>query len=167
MTPPLRLPAYLGALLLTLLAATAWAAGPDTAEPFAYLPQTDVTILSGGKSHEFRAWIADTPLRRSRGLMFIRELAPDRGMLFLYDFPQFAYFWMHNTYISLDLLFIAPDGRIVGMVESAVPLSTDLMESPEPVAGVLEVPGGTAKRLGIQVGDKVIHPAFGSATAKQ
>jgi hypothetical protein len=55
MTPPLRLPAYLGALLLTLLAATAWAAGPDTAEPFAYLPQTDVTILSGGKSHEFRA----------------------------------------------------------------------------------------------------------------
>jgi uncharacterized membrane protein (UPF0127 family) len=157
---PFRLPARLGGLLLTLLAATACVAGPDTAEPFAYLPQTDVTILSGGKSHEFRAWIADTPLRRSRGLMFIRELAPDRGMLFLYDFPQFAYFWMQNTYISLDLLFIAPDGRIVNIAEYTTPLSTRFIESEAPVAAVLEVIAGTAGRLGLKAGDRVMSASI-------
>jgi uncharacterized membrane protein (UPF0127 family) len=160
MSALLRLPASLGGLLLTLLAATACATGPDTAEPFAYLPQTDVTILSGGKSHEFRAWIADTPLRRSRGLMFIRELAPDRGMLFLYDFPQFAYFWMQNTYISLDLLFIAPDGRIVNIAEYTTPLSTRFIESEAPVAAVLEVIAGTAGRLGLKAGDRVMSASI-------
>lgn len=160
MSALLRLPASLGGLLLTLLAATACATGPDTAEPFAYLPQTDVTILSGGKSHEFRAWIADTPLRRSRGLMFIRELAPDRGMLFLYDFPQFAYFWMQNTYISLDLLFIAPDGRIVNIAEYATPLSTRFIGSEAPVAAVLEVIAGTAGRLGLRAGDRVMSASI-------
>jgi uncharacterized membrane protein (UPF0127 family) len=160
MSTPLRLPARLGGLLLTLLAATACAAGPDTAEPFQYLQQTDVTILSGGKSHEFRAWIADTPLSRSRGLMFIRELAADHGMLFLYDSPQFTYFWMQNTYVSLDLLFIGPDGRIVGIAEYATPLSTRLIESEAPVVAVLEVIAGTAGRLGIRVGDRVVSASI-------
>jgi uncharacterized membrane protein (UPF0127 family) len=165
MTPPLRLPARLGALLLTLLAATACAAGPEAAEPFEHLQQADVTILSGDKSHEFRVWIADTPLRRSRGLMFIRELAPDRGMLFLYDFPQFAYFWMHNTYISLDLLFIAPDGRIVNIAEHTTPLSTRFIGSEAPVAAVLEVIAGTAGKLGIREGDRVLQPALAGQEA--
>jgi uncharacterized membrane protein (UPF0127 family) len=160
MTPLLRLPAYLGALLLTLLAATACAAGPDNSEPFEYLQQANVTILSGEESHEFRVWIADTPLRRSRGLMFIRELAPDRGMLFLYDFPQFAYFWMHNTYISLDLLFIAPDGRIVNIAEHTTPLSTRFIGSEAPVAAVLEVIAGTAGRLGLKAGDRVMSASI-------
>jgi uncharacterized membrane protein (UPF0127 family) len=166
MSALLRLPASLGGLLLTLLAATACAAGPDTTEPFAYLPQTDVTILSGEESHEFRVWIADTPLRRSRGLMFIRELAPDRGMLFLYDFPQFAYFWMHNTYISLDLLFIAPDGRIVNIAEHTTPLSTRFIGSEAPVVAVLEVIAGTAHRLGIREGDRVLQPALANAAVQ-
>jgi uncharacterized membrane protein (UPF0127 family) len=163
MSALLRLPAHLGGLLLTLLAATACAAGPDNAEPFEYLQQANVTILSGEESHEFRAWIADTPLRRSRGLMFIRELAPDRGMLFLYDFPQFAYFWMQNTYISLDLLFIAPDGRIVNIAERTTPLSTRFIESEAPVAAVLEVIAGTVHRLGIREGDRVVSASI-SAT---
>jgi uncharacterized membrane protein (UPF0127 family) len=165
MTPPPRLPASLGGLMLTLLAATAWAAGPDNSEPFEYLQQANVTILSGEESHEFRVWIADTPLRRSRGLMFIRELAPDRGMLFLYDFPQFAYFWMHNTYISLDLLFIAPDGRIVNIAEHTTPLSTRFIGSEAPVAAVLEVIAGTAGKLGIREGDRVLQPALAGQEA--
>jgi uncharacterized membrane protein (UPF0127 family) len=163
MSPPLRLPARLGALLLTLLAATACAAGPETTEVFEYLQQADVTILSGDKSHQFRVWIADTPPRRSRGLMFIRELAPDHGMLFLFDFPQFAYFWMQNTYVSLDLLFIAPDGRIVNIAEHTTPLSTRLIESEAPVVAVLEVIAGTAGRLGLRAGDRVLQPAFTGA----
>jgi uncharacterized membrane protein (UPF0127 family) len=160
MSRPLRLPARLGALLLTLLAATACAAGPETAEPFEYLQQADATILSGDKSHEFRVWIADTPLRRSRGLMFIRELAPGRGMLFLYDSPQFAYFWMQNTYVSLDLLFIASDGRIVNIAEYATPLSTRLIGSEAPVTAVLEVIAGTVHRLGIREGDRIVSASI-------
>jgi len=105
-------------------------------------------------------WIADTPLRRSRGLMFIRELAPDRGMLFLYDFPQFAYFWMLNTYVSLDLLFIGPDGRIVNIAEHTTPLSTRMIESEAPVAAVLEVIAGTVQELGIRAGDRVMGAAI-------
>ena len=166
MSPPLRLPARLGALLLALLATTACAAGPDTAEPFEYLQQSDVTILSGERSHQFRVWIADTPLRRSRGLMFIRELAPDRGMLFLYDFPQFAYFWMQNTYVSLDLLFIGPEGRIVNIAEHTTPLSTRMIESEAPVAAVLEVIAGTVDELGIRVGDRVLQSALGVQEAR-
>jgi uncharacterized membrane protein (UPF0127 family) len=166
MSTPLRLPAHLGALLLTLLAATACAAGPETAEPFEHLQQADVTILSGDKSHEFRVWIADTPLRRSRGLMFIRELAPDRGMLFLYDYPQFAYFWMQNTYVSLDMLFIGADGRIVNIVEYATPLSTRLIGSDAPVTAVLEVIAGTVHRLGIRAGDPVLQSTLETTPAR-
>ena len=167
MSAPHRLPARLGGLLLALLAAPAWAAGPDVAEPFQYLPQADVTILSGdNKSHEFRVWIADTPLSRSRGLMFIRELAPGRGMLFLFNTPQFAYFWMQNTYVSLDLLFIGPDGRIVNIAEYTTPLSTRWIESEAPVTAVLEVVAGTTGRLGIRAGDRVLQPAFTHAGAQ-
>jgi uncharacterized membrane protein (UPF0127 family) len=149
---------------LCLAAWLPWAAlavdQPDV-EPLANFPTSQLQIASGGALHKFRIWIADTPMRRSQGLMFVRELEPDRGMLFVSYPARFVYFWMQNTYVSLDLLFIAPDGRIVGMIESAAPLSTDRMESPEPVAGVLEVPGGTSHRLGIKVGDRVLHPAFG------
>ena len=98
--------------------------------------------------------------------MFVRELAPDRGMLFLYDFPQFAYFWMQNTYISLDLLFVGPDGRIVTIAEYTTPLSTRLIESEAPVTAVLEVIAGTADRLGLRAGDRMLQSAFTHAGAQ-
>jgi uncharacterized membrane protein (UPF0127 family) len=81
-------------------------------------------------------------------------------MLFLYDSPQFAYFWMQNTYVSLDLLFIAPDGRIVNIAEYTTPLSTRLIESEAPVAAVLEVIAGTAGRLGLRAGDRVMSASI-------
>ena len=151
--------------LAVLLPWAALALDQRDAEPLTNFPTSQLQIASGGTLHRFRVWIADTPMRRSQGLMFVRELEADRGMLFVSYPARFVYFWMQNTYVSLDLLFVAPDGRIVGMIESAIPLSTDWMESPAPVAGVLEVPGGTAGRLGIKVGDRVLHPSFGRNAA--
>jgi len=130
------------------------------AEPLARFPQSQVSIASGDAHHRFRVWVADTPARHSQGLMFQHRLDPDRGMLFLFDPPRHASFWMYNTYISLDLLFIAPDGRIVNIIENAVPHSLRTLESAAPVRGVLEVAGGTAARLGLKRDDRVTHPAF-------
>jgi len=137
--------------LSACLAATAPAAPPS----FDDLREVNVEVASGQKIHVFRAWVADTPESRARGLMDVRELPPGRAMLFLLDFPQFASFWMKNTYIPLDLLFISPDGRIANIVENAAPMSLDLLESVAPVTAVLEVAGGTTARLDIRSGDHV------------
>jgi hypothetical protein len=81
-------------------------------------------------------------------------------MLFLYEQDRQVAFWMKNTFIPLDLIFADATGRIVGIVERAAPLSTQLIPSPEPVRAVLEVNGGTAERLHIKIGDRLLHPAL-------
>ena len=93
--------------------------------------------------------------------MYVRELPADRGMLFLFEAPQFASFWMKNTYIPLDLLFISPDGRVANIVENATPLSLSLLESVAPVTAVLELAGGTAARLALRAGDRVLMSGVG------
>jgi uncharacterized membrane protein (UPF0127 family) len=130
------------------------------AEPLSRFPQSQVSIDSGKARHRLRVWVADTPARHSQGLMFVRQLDRDRGMLFLFDPPKQTSFWMYNTYIPLDLLFIAPDGRIVNIIEHAEPHSLRPLLSAAAVRGVLEVAAGTAKRLGLKSGDRVTHPAF-------
>lgn len=160
---PLRMA---GLCLLALLAGSACAASPDGAEPLDNFPRSSVQVSGGGAMHSFEVWVADTPLRRSQGLMFVRKLAPDQGMLFVFDPIQYASFWMQNTYVSLDLMFIAPDGRIVNVIAGATPLSTDPLVSVAPVSGVLEVVAGTTERLGIHAGDRVVHPAFRLPAAK-
>ena len=130
------------------------------AEPLSRFPQSQVTIASGEARHRIRVWVADTPARHSQGLMFVRQLDRDRGMLFLFDPPRVTRFWMYNTYIPLDLLFIAPDGRIVNIIEHAEPHSLRPLLSAAAVRGVLEVAAGTAGRLGLKNGDRVTHPAF-------
>jgi len=151
--------------LAALLSGAALALDASDAEPLANFPTSPLQIASGGTIHEFKVWIADTPRRRFQGLMFVRQLEPDHGMLFV-SFPaRFVSFWMQNTYVSLDLLFVAADGRIINIIEWATPLSTDPLESAAPAAAVLEVPGGTAQRLGIRPGDRLIHPAFRRAAA--
>jgi uncharacterized membrane protein (UPF0127 family) len=92
--------------------------------------------------------------------MHVRELAPDRGMLFLFDQPQPAAFWMKDTPVSLDILFVASDGRVVNIARKTVPFSLARIESEAPVTGVLELAAGTAERLGIAPGDQIRHPAF-------
>ncbi len=117
----------------------------------------DVTVDSGGHRHVFKAWIAATEPRRNRGLMQVKALAPGRGMLFVFGAPQVTSFWMKNTLIPLDLLFIAPDGRVIRIVENATPLSEATISSMGVVTGVLELAGGTSLRLGLRPGDRVSY----------
>ena len=118
-------------------------------------------VDSATGTHEFSAWVAMTEARRNQGLMQVKSLPPNRGMLFLFDAPQVAIFWMKNTLIPLDLLFIARDGRVIRLVENATPMSESLINSMGVVSAVLELAGGTSARLGIKAGDRVRHPAFG------
>ena len=92
--------------------------------------------------------------------MFRRKLAADAGMLFLYKSAEPASMWMKNTFIPLDLLYIDGTGQIVGFHQRAVPQSLEVITSKQPVRAVLEVNAGTAARLQIVVGDRVLHPAF-------
>lgn len=156
----------LAALLLLAAAAAACAQTSQIAEPLENFPRARVAIASGDSRHEFDVWIADTPLRHAQGLMFVRKLDPRRGMLFLYDEPHYASYWMKNTYVSLDILFIAADGRVVNVIENTVPLSTDPLLSAESVSMVLELAAGTTSRLGIRPGDRLTRPADDSAVTR-
>ena len=102
-------------------------------------------------------WLAGvrTPEQQAQGLMNRQSLAPNMGMLFPYDPPQNASFWMKNTLIPLDIIFIRENGTVALVTENTVPLSLDPIPSLEPVAAVLEIAGGRAAELGIQAGDKV------------
>jgi Uncharacterized conserved protein len=92
--------------------------------------------------------------------MYRKELPEGRGMLFDFQREQEVSFWMQNTYIPLDMLFIRADGRILRIAENTEPLSTRMIPSGGPVRAVLEVIGGTARKLGIAPGDRVGHPIF-------
>lgn len=114
-----------------------------------------------GAMHRFTVELALTPDEQRRGLMYREELPEDSGMLFFYPDCEPAHFWMMNTYISLDMIFIEADGRIARIAEMTVPETLDVHESGVPVNGVLEVKGGLTRRLGIAEGDFVRHPWFG------
>lgn len=121
-----------------------------------------LTILSENGAHRFTVELALTHEEQARGLMHRRNLAPDAGMLFVYHVPQRAAFWMKNTLISLDMLFIDSGGRIVFIHEMAVPGSLRSIGPEVPIKAVLEIRGGRSRELGIRVGDHVRHPAFDS-----
>ncbi len=124
------------------------------------LRRDELAIESASGTHRFIVELPRTPDEMGRGLMHRRQLAADAGMLFLYPADRAITMWMKNTLIPLDMLFIAGDGRIVNIVERTVPLSLQVIESAEPARGVLEVNGGTARRLGIEPGDRVRYPGF-------
>ena len=107
--------------------------------------------------------IADTPALRERGLMFRHRVPEDRGMLFLYEGVGPVAMWMKNTYIPLDMAFIRPDGTVARLIEGAEPHSLETIESREPVAAVLEVAAGAARRLGLKPGARIRHGFFGNA----
>jgi uncharacterized protein len=110
--------------------------------------------------HVFAVEMASTPEEQAKGLMFRRQLPEGQGMLFDFHQEQPATFWMKNTYIPLDMIFIRADGRILRIAENTVPLSEALVPSGGPVRAVLEVVAGTARKLGIAPGDRVAHPIF-------
>jgi uncharacterized membrane protein (UPF0127 family) len=125
----------------------------------------DDTRLSIATDHGpqlFTVELATTPDQMERGLMFRRSLAPDAGMLFVYPDARQVEFWMKNTLIPLDMLFIAADGKVSRIAERTVPLSETPISSIEEVRAVLEVNGGTAARLGIKPGDLVHDSALGN-----
>ena len=121
-----------------------------------------VIETSAGPRH-FDVELARTPAQEEQGLMYREHLDPDAGMLFVFDDTEPRSFWMKNTLIPLDMLFIAADGRIVDIHERAIPLSEDIIPSQVPARAVLELNGGTVTRLGIKVGDLVRYKSFGSA----
>ena len=111
--------------------------------------------------HIFSVEMATTEDEKQRGLMYRRELADGRGMLFDFSPEQQISMWMKNTYISLDMIFIRADGRILRIAENTEPESTRIISSGGLARGVLEVPAGTAQKYGIAPGDRVSHPLFG------
>ena len=117
-------------------------------------------IASKTGVHAFSVEIADTDAEREKGLMFRKELPEGRGMLFDFHREQEVGFWMENTYIPLDMIFIRGDGRILRIAENTEPLSTRIIPSGGPVRAVLEVIGGTARKFGIAPGDRVAITDF-------
>jgi uncharacterized protein len=117
-------------------------------------------IVSKTGVHVFSVEIANTDEQRTRGLMFRKELPEGTGMLFDFKVEQDVGFWMQNTYIPLDMIFIRRDGRILRIAENTEPLSEKIVPSGGRILAVLEVIGGTARKLGIAPGDVVAHPIF-------
>jgi uncharacterized protein len=117
-------------------------------------------IATSTGRHAFQVEIADNDATRERGLMDRRYMAADHGMLFEFDGDAPVAFWMKNTYIPLDMIFIARSGVVTRIVANAEPLSERVIPSGGPCAAVLELNGGTAASIGLKVGDKVRHPFF-------
>lgn len=119
-----------------------------------------LVIESKNGRHTIKIEVAATPVDQEIGLMFREHMDPDHGMLFAMGRTDVLSFWMKNTLIPLDMLFIAPDGTIKKIHENAEPKSLKGVSSEVPVSAVLELNGGRARALGIAEGDKVIHPYF-------
>lgn len=139
---------------------------PVTAQPQPTLPQSDLVIQTTKGPQRFRVELADNDQSRARGMMFRASMAPDTGMLFDFKQEQMASFWMRNTLLPLDMLFIKADGTILNIHQRAIPHDETGINSDGPVRAVLEVNGGTASRLGIRAGDKVEHAIFGTPPRK-
>ncbi|MEX5726733.1 uncharacterized membrane protein (UPF0127 family) [Rhodovulum iodosum] len=113
----------------------------------------------------FSVELADDAAERSRGLMFRERLPQGAGMLFVYDRPGRAVFWMKNTLIPLDMIFLGPRGRVLKVHENAVPGDLTGIDGGPGVKAVLEINGGLARAIGIAPGSEMRHPAFGNAAA--
>ena len=122
------------------------------AEPQPKLPTEPLTIETADGPLTFEVEMAVTPMQQSRGLMFRDEVPPLTGMLFVHSPPRPISMWMRNTPTSLDMLFINDEGVIAGIAERTTPFSEAVISSPGPMAGVLEILGGEAERLGISAG---------------
>jgi uncharacterized membrane protein (UPF0127 family) len=125
---------------------------PPPVEELSAFPQATLTVSGSGGSHQFSIWVANTAPREEQGLMFVRELAADKGMVFFGEEPKVWNMWMKNTYIPLDMLFVALDGRVV-KIAHAIPHDETTVSSDVVVHAVIELQGGISDRLHIKVGD--------------
>lgn len=163
--PPAPSPA--AAVLSIAVAASAYAvdAGPAWAQtvppvvPLASAPLIVETIE--GARHSFTVEVADTPAAQARGLMFRTELADDAGMLFVFERPREAAFWMQNTFIPLDIIYFDTEGVIIRIHAQTVPLDETTLRSDGIAAGAFEIRGGLAAELGVTEGAVILSPALG------
>lgn len=124
--------------------------------PVSGLAVIPITITTTRGTHIIQAEVARTPAEQARGLMFRTTMAADEGMLFPYeDDPHILGFWMRNTVLPLDIIFITPDRRVLNIAANAVPYSEASLRSTGVAAAVLELNGGRAAELGIAPGDKL------------
>jgi uncharacterized membrane protein (UPF0127 family) len=150
----------LGSLFLTFLAALLQVSACNAQ------PQVTIATKDGGEL-TFQVEVADTPAKRELGLQYRRDLPVDRGMIFLFPVESEHAFWMKNTPIPLDMIFIGRDRKIVGIVEHALPFSTDSRSVPGASQFVLEINGGLAKRYGIKAGDSVRFHGLSPESVRQ
>lgn len=125
--------------------------------------ESRVVLHTDSGAHAFTVEVADTPELRQKGLMFRTALAADAGMLFDFKETRPVSFWMRNTFIPLDMVFIAADGTVASIHVNARPHDTTSIPSGAPVQFVLEIPGGRSGEIGLQAGDRAEHPLIGAA----
>lgn len=136
--------------------ATDAASAPAAAlHPESGLEVIPLTVTGAGGTHRFSVEVASSPQDRAQGLMFRTVLGPDEGMLFPSASPAQQSFWMKNTPLPLDIIFIGTDGRISNIAANTTPYSLDSVTSTGLASAVLEIPGGRAAELGIMPGDRV------------
>ena len=140
------------AAVLVVCAFSAFGARAASIQPLEIVTKSGVQMFS--------VEMATTEEEKTTGLMYRKELPDGKGMLFDFTPEQEVSMWMKNTYISLDMIFIRADGRILRIAENTEPLSTRIISSRGLAKGVLEVIAGTAQKYGIQPGDQVAHPLF-------
>lgn len=145
---------WLAAILVVSFAAAGAPARAASVQPLEIVTKNGVQVFS--------VEMATTEQEKQTGLMYRKELADGKGMLFDFNPEQEISMWMKNTYVSLDMIFIRADGRILRIAENTEPLSTRIVSSQGPARAVLEVVAGTAQKYGIRPGDRVGHPLFGS-----
>ncbi len=137
----------------------AWAAAPA----FAQDCSSDQVDLRGDfGTARFTVEIADDDAERAQGLMFRESLPSGQGMLFIYEAPRTASFWMKNTLIPLDMIFVGADGVVDSVHENAVPGDLSPIYGGDEILAVLEIRGGLAGAIGIEPGAEMRHPAFGA-----
>ncbi len=161
------IPSYLRIILFALLLATGFAKPAFSLDGEAQMlpvhPAPLVVTTSDGEK-KFSIEVADDPAERERGLMFRESLPTDRGMLFVFESARPVGFWMRNTPLPLDLVFIRDDGTIAA-IEPGEPFSEATISTPQPIRFVLELEQGTAERTGLKPGDRLDHPLI-AAVAK-
>jgi len=143
---------WLATFLIVAFAATGVPARAASFQPLEIATRNGVQMFS--------VEIATTDEEKQTGLMYRKELADGKGMLFDFNPEQEISMWMKNTYVSLDMIFIRADGRILRIAENTEPLSTKIISSRGQARAVLEVVAGTAQKYGIRPGDRVSHPLF-------
>lgn len=156
----LKHPQFELSIRIIAAAVIAWLALVPAGASAAEIQPLEIVTKSG--VHVFTVEMAKTEQERATGLMYRKELAEGRGMLFDFSPEQPVAMWMKNTFISLDMIFIRSDGRILRIAENTEPHSEKIISSGGLARGVLEVIGGTARKYGIQPGDRVAHPLFGT-----